>query len=148
MIKLIFEMLINVTNNLWNIYHISAWYRCLCRDYIPNCASKFYVVAELNLASCVDGWRLQTGILLWQAIILHVTSTTVVGVTKPISSVPLFYDFLPLSMHMLAIEYHIYIWQVSPQLKLRQKKKHAISWRCRSDKSSALGRIWLPRLIK
>ena len=39
-----------------------------------------------------------------------------VGVTKPISSVPLFSHFLALSEHTLAIEYHVYIWQVSPQL--------------------------------
>ena len=32
-----------------------------------------------------------------------------VGVTKPISSVPLFSDFLALSEHTTAIEYHVYI---------------------------------------
>ena len=36
-----------------------------------------------------------------------------VVVTKPISSVPLFSDFLWLSKHKLAIEYRVYIWQVS-----------------------------------
>ena len=39
-----------------------------------------------------------------------------VGVTKPISSVPLFSEFLEMSKESLAIEYHVYIWQVSPQL--------------------------------
>ena len=43
-------------------------------------------------------------------------STLGVGVTKPISSVPLFSNFSALSNHTLAIEYHVYIWQVSPQL--------------------------------
>ena len=39
------------------------------------------------------------------------------GVTKPISSVPLFSDFFSIpSNHTLAIEYHVYIWQMSPQL--------------------------------
>ena len=35
------------------------------------------------------------------------------GVTKPISSVPI---VSALRIHTLAIEYHVYIWQVSPQL--------------------------------
>ena len=39
-----------------------------------------------------------------------------VGVTKPIFSVPLFPTFPLLSKQTLAIEYHVYIWQVSPQL--------------------------------
>ena len=39
-----------------------------------------------------------------------------VGVTKPISSVSLFSDFSALSKHTLDIEYHVNIWQVSPQL--------------------------------
>ena len=39
-----------------------------------------------------------------------------VGVTKPISSVPLFSEILVMSEETLAIEYHVYIWQVSPQL--------------------------------
>ena len=38
------------------------------------------------------------------------------GVTKPIFSVPLFSTFPLLSKQTLAIEYHVYIWQVSPQL--------------------------------
>ena len=37
------------------------------------------------------------------------------GVTKPISSVPLFSEFFIIVKHTLAIEYHLYIWQVSPQ---------------------------------
>ena len=41
---------------------------------------------------------------------------TGVGVTKPIFSVPLFSTFPLLSKQTLAIEYHVYIWQVSPQL--------------------------------
>ena len=39
-----------------------------------------------------------------------------VGVTKPISSVPFFPKFSALSKHTLDIGYHVYIWQVSPQL--------------------------------
>ena len=39
-----------------------------------------------------------------------------VGVTKPIFSVPLFSTFPLLSKQTVAIEYHVYIWQVSPQL--------------------------------
>ena len=39
-----------------------------------------------------------------------------VGVTKPIFSVPLFSIFPLLSKQTLAIEYHVYIWQVLPQL--------------------------------
>ena len=39
-----------------------------------------------------------------------------VGVTKPISSVPLFSEILVMSEETLAIEYNVYIWQVSPQL--------------------------------
>ena len=39
-----------------------------------------------------------------------------VGVTKPISSVPLFSEFLVMSKETSAIEYHVYIWQVSLQL--------------------------------
>ena len=35
------------------------------------------------------------------------------GVTKPISSVPLFPIFSALSKHTLDIKYHVYIWQVS-----------------------------------
>ena len=38
-----------------------------------------------------------------------------VGVTKPISSVQFFPKFSALLKHRLAIEYHVYIWQVSPQ---------------------------------
>ena len=38
------------------------------------------------------------------------------GVTKPISSVPLFSEFSSLVKHMLTIEGHVCIWQVSPQL--------------------------------
>ena len=37
-------------------------------------------------------------------------------VTKPIFSVPYFPHFPLLSKQTLAIEYHVYIWQVSPQL--------------------------------
>ena len=39
-----------------------------------------------------------------------------VGVTKPISSVPLFSKILVMWEETLAIEHHVYIWQVSPQL--------------------------------
>ena len=39
-----------------------------------------------------------------------------VGVTKPISSIPLFSSFSTSPKHTLAIEYHVYIWRVSPQL--------------------------------
>ena len=39
-----------------------------------------------------------------------------VGVTKPISSVPLFSQIFSLSKHTLTVEYCVYIWQVSPQL--------------------------------
>ena len=42
--------------------------------------------------------------------------TSGVGVTKPISSVPLFPNFAESSKHTSAIAYHVYIWQVSPQL--------------------------------
>ena len=38
------------------------------------------------------------------------------GVTKPISSVPLFSEFFSIVKNTLAIEYHVHIWQVSPQL--------------------------------
>ena len=38
------------------------------------------------------------------------------GGTKAISSVLLFSDFSALLKYTLAIEYHVYIWQVSPQL--------------------------------
>ena len=38
-----------------------------------------------------------------------------VGVAKAISSVPLFFNFSALLKHAFAIEYHVYIWQVSPQ---------------------------------
>ena len=38
------------------------------------------------------------------------------GDTKPISSVLLFSEILVMSEETLAIEYHVYIWQVSPQL--------------------------------
>ena len=41
-----------------------------------------------------------------------------VGDTKPISPVPgdYFPSFSALGIYVLAIEYHVYIWQVSPQL--------------------------------
>ena len=39
-----------------------------------------------------------------------------VGVTKPISSIPLFYQFFPSSMFVLPAKYHIHIWQVLLQL--------------------------------
>ena len=39
-----------------------------------------------------------------------------VGVTKPIFSVPLFSIFSVIVKKTLAIEYHVYIWQVLPQL--------------------------------
>ena len=39
-----------------------------------------------------------------------------VGVTKPISSIPFVSYFSAVSKHTLAIEYHVYIWQVSLQL--------------------------------
>ena len=38
-----------------------------------------------------------------------------VGVTKPISSVPLLSDIFDIVKHTSCIEYHVYIWQVSPQ---------------------------------
>ena len=38
------------------------------------------------------------------------------GVTKPISSVPLFSYFSASLKYTLAIKYHVYIWQVLPQL--------------------------------
>ena len=38
------------------------------------------------------------------------------GVTKPISSAPLFSYFFNITKYTLAIEYHVHIWQVSPQL--------------------------------
>ena len=52
-------------------------------------------------------------LLLSDAIFRHRSG---VGLTKPISSVPLFSSFSSSSKHTLAIEYHVYIWQVSPQL--------------------------------
>ena len=39
------------------------------------------------------------------------------GVTKPISPVPLFSDFSALWKHTLDIDYHVNIWQVSSQLQ-------------------------------
>ena len=39
-----------------------------------------------------------------------------VGVTKPISSVPLFPKFSALLKNTLTVKYRVYIWQVSPQL--------------------------------
>ena len=39
-----------------------------------------------------------------------------VEVTEPISRFPFFPKFSALSKHTLAIKYHVYIWQVSPQL--------------------------------
>ena len=38
-------------------------------------------------------------------------------VSKPMSSVKLFFAFSSLLKHMLAIEYHVYIWQVLSQLR-------------------------------
>ena len=56
----------------------------------------------------------------WEAVHWSQPATTQsspgVGVTKPISSVPLFSEILVMSEETLAIEYHVYIWQVSPQL--------------------------------
>ena len=46
----------------------------------------------------------------------YVSSGLGVGVAKPISSVPLFPNFSASPKYMLAIEYHIHIWQLSPQL--------------------------------
>ena len=41
-----------------------------------------------------------------------------VGVTKPISSVPLFFQtFQHCQVHWLPIEYHVHIWPVSPKLR-------------------------------
>ena len=42
--------------------------------------------------------------------------TSEVGVTKPSFPFRYFPDFSALWIHSLAIEYHVYIWQVSPQL--------------------------------
>ena len=39
-----------------------------------------------------------------------------VGVTKPIAFVPLFSNFSSSPKYTLANEYHVHIWQVSPQL--------------------------------
>ena len=39
-----------------------------------------------------------------------------VGITKPVSSLPLFSLFSEWSKHQLPIEYHVHIWQMSPQL--------------------------------
>ena len=50
-----------------------------------------------------------------------------VGVTKLISSVPLFSDFfLALSKHTLDIEYHGNVWQVSPQLSCDSKNLRGV----------------------
>ena len=79
------------------------------------------------------------GVTIHKARICHsVTFRSGVGVTKPISSVPLFFVGLKrcmictslfnamncsaLSKHALAIEYHVYIWQVSPQVILPNRK--------------------------
>ena len=52
-----------------------------------------------------------------KGVVFYVVSPPGVGVTKPISSFPLFSDFFSaLSKHTLDIEYHVNIWQVSPQL--------------------------------
>ena len=52
----------------------------------------------------------------WGARYGGVTSVPGMGVTKPISSVPLFSSFSKLSNHWLPIEYHVHICQMSPQL--------------------------------
>ena len=39
-----------------------------------------------------------------------------VGITKSIAPVPFFPNFPALLQHTLAIEDHVYFWQVSPQL--------------------------------
>ena len=48
---------------------------------------------------------------------MHFTKDSLgVGVTKPIFSVPLFSRFSVIVKKTLAIEYRVYIWQLSPQL--------------------------------
>ena len=46
----------------------------------------------------------------------HEANLLGVEVTKHISSVPLFSDFLALLKHTLYNQYHVYIWRVSAQL--------------------------------
>ena len=57
---------------------------------------------------------------LWQLVSLSVAGRWYyqpgVGVTKPISPFRYFPYILPLSKHWLHFEYHVHIWQVSPQL--------------------------------
>ena len=59
-----------------------------------------------------------TNLFLW-GMCKHEMLSSGVGVTKPISSVPLFSEFFSvIKKHTLPIEYLVYIWQVSPQLSL------------------------------
>ena len=75
---------------------------------------------KLNANPMHYGASIAFGKIQQNAIRAHLISVTSggagVGVTKPISSVPLFPRFSPLSKHWLPIEYHVYIWQMSPQL--------------------------------
>ena len=48
------------------------------------------------------------------------------GVTKPIYSVPLFSYFLRSWEHTIPIEFHVYIWQVSPQLSFKEHNKYFV----------------------
>ena len=54
-----------------------------------------------------------------EIILIALVVTSVAGVTKPISPVPSFTKFFTMVKswkHTLATPYHLYIWQVSPQL--------------------------------
>ena len=91
-----------------DLLHIVSWH-CLvlyfrCKQ-ILNLLKNFDKVLIKSLQLI---WR--TGTHSWNL------QTSEVGVTKPISSVPPFLLFSTLSIYTLAIEYHVYIWQVSPQL--------------------------------
>ena len=43
-------------------------------------------------------------------------NNTVVGVLNQFPPFPLFFSFFNLAQHALAIEYHVYIWRMTPQL--------------------------------
>ena len=81
-------------------------------SFLPDqCGPTLSPFAHIHVYQC---YFTGPGVIEW----LHPCQRSIprVGVTKPISSVPLFFTVFTLWKHTLAIEYQVYIWQASPHL--------------------------------
>ena len=111
-----------IQNRIFSFYKLRLKILSACRLFY----SGLYVFMEWKLSSPLQiTYRLASYISFHQFVTnvkagspRHAVTTFSpgVGVTKAISSVPSFTHFLALSKQILAIKYHAYIWQVSPQL--------------------------------